>query len=53
MFKALSITGWMAITLVIFYAIWNIGNFEGFTGDLKEAQIFEGIFPSLLGLVCW
>ncbi len=51
MSKALNIIGGLAILWIILHGIWNIGNFEGFSGDLKGAQIFEGILLSLLGLV--
>ena len=44
MAKALNIVGGLAILWVIFHAIWNIGNFEGFSGDLQGVQLFEGIF---------
>ncbi len=50
MSKALNIIGWLAITWVILHGIWNVGNFEGFTGDLKGAQIFEGIFALAVGI---
>jgi hypothetical protein len=29
---------------------WNIGNFEGFSGDLQGAQIFEGFFALAVGV---
>ncbi len=50
MSKALSIIGGLAILWIILHGIWNIGNFEGFTGDLKGTQIFEGIFALAVGI---
>ena len=50
MSKALNIIGGLAIAWVILHGIWNIGNFEGFTGDLQGAQIFEGIFALSVGI---
>ncbi len=50
MSKALNIIGGLAILWIILHGIWNIGNFEGFSGDLKGAQIFEGIFALAVGI---
>ncbi len=50
MSKALNIIGWLAIAWVIFHGIWNIGNFEGFSGDLQGVQLFEGIFALAVGV---
>ncbi len=50
MSKALNITGGVAIAWVILHGIWNIGNFEGFTGDLQGAQRFEGILALAIGI---
>ncbi len=50
MSKALNIIGWLAITWVILHGIWNVGNYGGLTGDLKAAQIFEGIFALAVGI---
>ena len=50
MSKALNIIGGLAILWVILHAIWNIGNFEGFSGDLQGAQLFEGIFALAVGI---
>jgi hypothetical protein len=50
MSKALNIIGWLAIVWVILHGIWNIGNFEGFSGDLQGAQRFEGILALAVGI---
>jgi hypothetical protein len=50
MSKALNIIGWLAILWVILHAIWNIGNFEGFSGELQGAQQFEGILALAVGI---
>ena len=50
MSKALNIIGGLAILWVIIHAIWNIGNFEGFSGDLQGAQLFEGILAFAVGI---
>ena len=50
MSKALNIIGGIAIAWVILHGIWNIGNFEGFTGDLQGAQRFEGILALAIGI---
>ena len=50
MSKALNIIGGLAILWVIIHGIWNIGNFEGFSGDLRGAQIFEGFFALSVGI---
>jgi hypothetical protein len=50
MFKALNIIGGIAILWAIFHGIWNIGNFEGFSGDLQGVQLFEGIFALAVGI---
>ena len=50
MSKALNIIGGIAILWMILHAIWNIGNFEGFSGDLQGAQLFEGIFALSVGI---
>ena len=33
-----------------FHAIWSIGNFEGFSGDLQGAQKFEGFLALAVGI---
>jgi hypothetical protein len=50
MSKILNIIGGLVILWVIFHAIWNIGNFEGFSGDLKSVQLFEGLFALAVGI---
>jgi hypothetical protein len=50
MSKILNVIGGLAITWVIFHGIWNIGNFEGFSGDLQGVQLFEGIFALAVGI---
>ncbi len=50
MSKALNIIGGLAILWVILHGIWNIGNFESFSGDLQAAQLFEGIFAIAVGI---
>ncbi len=50
MSKALNIIGGLAILWVILHGIWNIGNFEGFSGDLQGAQLFEGNFALAVGI---
>ncbi len=50
MSKALNIIGGLAILWIIGHGIWNIGNFEDFSGDLKGAQIFEGLFALAVGI---
>jgi hypothetical protein len=50
MSKALNITGGIAILWIILHGIWNIGNFEGFSGELQGAQLFEGIFALSVGI---
>ncbi len=50
MSKALNIIGGLAILWIIFHAIWNIGNFEGFSGDLVGVQRFEGFFALAVGI---
>lgn len=50
MSRALNIIGGLAVVWVIFHAIWNIGNFEGFSGDLQGVQLFEGIFALAVGI---
>ncbi len=50
MSKALNIIGGLAILWVIVHAIWNIGNFEGFSGDLQGTQLFEGLFALSVGI---
>lgn len=50
MSKALNIIGGLAILWVFLHAIWNIGNFEGLTGDLAAAQRFEGILALAIGI---
>ncbi len=50
MSKALNIIGGLAILWVILHGIWNIGNFEGFSGDLLGAQRFEGILALSVGI---
>jgi hypothetical protein len=50
MSKALNIVGGLAILWVIFHAIWNIGNFEGFSGDLQGVQLYEGLFALAVGI---
>jgi hypothetical protein len=47
---ALNSIGWLAIVWVILHGIWNIGNFEGFSGDLQGAQQFEGILALAVGI---
>ncbi len=42
MSKALNIIVGISILWVLLHAVWNIGNFEGFSGDLLGAQRFEG-----------
>jgi hypothetical protein len=48
--KALNIIGGLAILWVILHGIWNIGNFERFSGDLRGAQMFEGFFALAVGI---
>jgi hypothetical protein len=50
MSKALNIIGGLAILWIIFHAIWNIGNFEGFSGDLLGVQRFEGFLALAIGI---
>ncbi len=50
MSKALNIIIVLAILWVIQHGIWNIGNFEGFSGDLRGTQIFEGFFALSVGI---
>ncbi len=50
MSKTLNIVGGLAILWVILHGIYNFGNFEGFSGDLRGAQIFEGIFALSVGI---
>jgi hypothetical protein len=50
MSKALNIIGGLAILWVVLHAIWNIGNFEGFSGDLLGAQRFEGFLALAVGI---
>jgi hypothetical protein len=50
MSKALNIIGGLAILWVILHAIWNIGNFEGFSGDLLGVQRFEGFLALAVGI---
>jgi len=50
MTKVLNITGWLVVVWVIFHGIWNIGNFEGFSGELLGAQRFEGILALAVGI---
>jgi hypothetical protein len=42
--KAINIIGGLAILWVILHGIWNIGNFEGFSGDLQGVVILHGIW---------
>ncbi len=42
--------GGLAIAWVVLHGIWNIGNFEGFSGELRGAQLFEGIFAISVGI---
>ncbi len=50
MSKVLNSLGWLAIVWVILHGIWNIVNFESFSGDLQGAQRFEGIFALSVGI---
>ncbi len=50
MSRTLNIVGGLAVVWIIGHGIWNIGNFEGFSGDLKGAQIFEGLFALAVGI---
>ncbi len=50
MSKALNIIIVLAILWMIQHGIWNIGNFEGFSGDLRGTQIFEGFFALSAGI---
>ncbi len=51
MSKALNIIGGLAILWVILHGIWNAGSFDAhITGDLKAAQIYEGIFALAVGI---
>jgi hypothetical protein len=50
MSKALNIIGGLAILWIIIHGIYNIGNFEGFSGDLQGVQLFEGIFALSVGI---
>ncbi len=50
MSTTLNIIGALAILWVIFHAIWNIGNFENFSGDLLGVQRFEGFFALAVGI---
>jgi hypothetical protein len=40
----------LVIVWAIFHAIWNIGNLEGFSGDLQGAQLYEGVFALTVGI---
>jgi hypothetical protein len=48
--KALNVIGGIAIFWVIVHGIWNAFNIEGFSGDLRGAQLFEGIFAIAVGI---
>jgi hypothetical protein len=50
MSKVLNIIGGLAILWVLLHAIWNIGNFEGFSGDLLGVQRFEGFLALAVGI---
>jgi hypothetical protein len=50
MSKALNVIGGLAILWVILHGIWNIGNFEGFSGDFQGVQRFEGFFALAVGI---
>ena len=50
MTKVLNVTGWLVVVWVIFLGIWNIANFEGFSGELMGAQRFEGILALAVGI---
>lgn len=50
MSKALNIVGGLVILWIIGHGIGNVGNFEGFSGDLKGVQIFEGLFALAVGI---
>jgi hypothetical protein len=48
--KTLDIIGGLVVIWIIFHAIWNIGNIEGFSGDLQGVQLFEGLFALAVGI---
>jgi hypothetical protein len=50
MSKVLNSIAILAIAWAILHGIWNIGNFEGFSGDLQGVQLFEGIFALAVGI---
>ncbi len=51
MSKALNIIGGLAILYIVIHGIWNVGSFDPhLTGDLKVAQIYEGIFALAVGI---
>ncbi len=51
MSKALNIIGGIAILWIISHGIWNVGSFDAhITGDLKAAQIYEGLFALAVGV---
>jgi hypothetical protein len=40
----------LAITWSVLHGIWNISNFESFSGDLQGVQLFEGVFALVVGI---